>query len=438
MAKMKNKIQHPALSIAIGLIILNCQLLTINGLAQVDTSLNRHPVSFTEYLSLVGKNNLSYAAEKFNVNIAEAGIEIAKVFPDPDLSFGTFNNQNEELKLGYGFTGGISTTIELGGKRKARINLAASQTELSKAVLNDYFRNLRAAASVDYYNSLQQYFLLTVQLNSYQTMKQLADADSIRFKFGAIKEIDARQSKLEAASMLNTVFQNEANWKTSLVQLGLNTGVKQTDTLFFSSGSFENLDRNFSLDSLIITAQNNRADLVAALQSKEVAQKTLQLVKANRTIDLGVQVGANYNSAALSDIAPVPAYHNFNAGVSIPLKFSNRYKGDLKAANFSIQQADFQYQQVLLQIQTDVSQAYFNYIASKKQVLQFNTGLLTEGKKILDGEIYSYKRGETSLLEVLNAHRTYNDLQQGYYGALFSYASALIQVERSAGIWDIK
>jgi cobalt-zinc-cadmium efflux system outer membrane protein len=93
---------------------------------------------------------------------------------------------------------------------------------------------------------------------------------------------------------------------------------------------------------------------------------------------------------------------------------------------------------VLLQIQTDVSQAYFNYIAAKKQVLQFNTGLLTDAKRIVDGEIYSYKRGETSLLEVLNAHRTYNDLQQNYYQTLFSYASALIGVERSAGIWDLK
>jgi outer membrane protein TolC len=436
MMKMKNKIS--CFKLVSVFILFNCLLLTVRSIAQVDTSFIRRPVSFTEYLSLVGKNNVSYAAQKFNVNIAEAGIETAKVFPDPELSLGAFDNQNEELKLGYGFNASVSTDIELGGKRKARINLATSQTALSKALLDDYFRNLRAGAALDYYNSLQLYFLFTVQLNSYRTMKQLADADSIRFKLGAIKEVDARQSKLEAASMLNNVFQNEANWKTSLVQLCLNAGAQQTDTLFFSSGNFENLDRDFSLGSLIITAQNNRADLAAALQSKDVAQKSLQLVKANRIIDLGVQLGANYNAASHNEIAPVPAYHNLNAGISIPLKFSNTYKGDIKAANFSIQQAEFQYQQVLLQIQTDVSQAYFNYIAAKKQVSQFNTGLLTDAKRILDGEIYSYKRGETSLLEVLNAHRTYNDLQQNYYQTLFSYASALIGVERSAGIWDLK
>lgn len=435
---MKNKIPCSKFRIVIAFIIINSWLFVIDCSAQVDTSFTRRQVSFTEYLSLVGKSNLSYAAQKFNVNIAEAGIEIAKVFPDPALSFGAFDNQNEVLKLGYGFNASVSTDIELGGKRKARINLATSQTELSKALLNDYFRNLRANAALDYYNSLQLYFLFTVQFNSYQTMKQLADADSIRFRLGSIKEVDARQSKLEAASTLNSVYQSEAVWKNSLVQLCLNAGVQQKDTLFFSSGNFEKLDRNFSLGSLITTAQDNRADLAAALQGKVVAQKSLQLVKANRTIDLGVQLGANYNAASHNDIAPVPAYHNLNAGISIPLKISNTYKGDIKSANFAIQQAEYQYQQVLLQIQTDVSQAYFNYIAAKKQVTQFNTGLLADAKKILDGEIYSYKRGETSLLEVLNAHRTYNDLQQNYYQALFSYASALIEVERSAGIWDLE
>lgn len=79
-----------------------------------------------------------------------------------------------------------------------------------------------------------------------------------------------------------------------------------------------------------------------------------------------------------------------------------------------------------------------NYKAAQQQATQFKNGLLTEAQKVLDGKIYSYKRGETSLLEVLNAQRTYNDVQQNYYQSLFNYASALITLERSAGIWDLQ
>ena len=50
---------------------------------------------------------------------------------------------------------------------------------------------------------------------------------------------------------------------------------------------------------------------------------------------------------------------------------------------------------------------------------------------------YSYQRGASSLLEVLEAQRTYNETQQAYAEALFDYASALVELEHAVGIWDI-
>jgi outer membrane protein TolC len=53
-----------------------------------------------------------------------------------------------------------------------------------------------------------------------------------------------------------------------------------------------------------------------------------------------------------------------------------------------------QYDQVLLQIHTEVLQAWMSYRAAQQQAMQFKNGLLTEAQKVLDGKIYSYKRGE--------------------------------------------
>ena len=57
---------------------------------------------------------------------------------------------------------------------------------------------------------------------------------------------------------------------------------------------------------------------------------------------------------------------------------------------------------------------------------------------MMDGKIYSYNRGEVSLLEVLDAQRTYDEVQAQYIETLFNYSSALVELERSAGIWDIE
>ncbi|MFP7654779.1 TolC family protein [Chryseobacterium proteolyticum] len=404
---------------------------------KIDTTFAKKPIDYMTYINLVGKNNLAYSAEKFNINIADAAIQTARIFPDPQLGFGWFDNGQRRMKMGYGFNSEVSWTLEMGGKRKARIEVARNQAQLSRLLLDDYFRNLRADATLVYLSAIQSRIVLDVESNSYLQMKKLAESDSIRFKLGVITQVDARQSKLEAGTMLNDVFSAEAEWKASLANLSLLSGKAKSDSLWYPQGDFSGFERQFSLSDLVIEAQNNRADLKAALQNKTVSQSLLKQAKADRAIDLGLSFGVNNASYVRNTIAPTPAMTTVNAGISVPLKFSNNRSGDLKAAQYGTLQAETTYKQTELQIQTEVTQAYYTYIAAQKQVNQFKSGLLTEAKAILEGKIYSYKRGQSSLLEVLNAQRTYNDVQHDYYGTLYNYAVALVELERAAGIWDI-
>ncbi|MFG4002145.1 TolC family protein [Flavobacterium aquidurense] len=420
-----------------GAILLMLLTLSAVSNAQIDSTFTHVKINYPDFLNLVNRNNLGYVAEKFNMNIAEANIEASKVFPDPELAIGASDNGQRRMQMGYGFSTELSWTLELGGKRKARIDVAKSTSELTKALLEDYFRNLRAEATLDYLTGLKQKEIFRVQLNSYTILKNIAIADSIRFKLGSITEIDARQSKLEANTMLNEVYQSEADWKTALLELGTLTGKHKADTLYSPIGDLTQFDRLFDLHALMISAQNNRADLLAALKNKNVSQDLLKLTKANRVLDLGVNMGVESASVVSNIVAPTPSSNAVSAGIAIPLKFSNQNKGELKAAEYTVQQADILYRQTELQIQTEVRKAWLNYLATQKQVRQFDTGLLADAQRLLDGKIYSYKRGETSLLEVLNAQRTYNETQLNYYETLYNYAAALVELEKTAGIWDI-
>lgn len=126
------------------------------------------------------------------------------------------------------------------------------------------------------------------------------------------------------------------------------------------------------------------------------------------------------------------------AGVSIPLKFSNANKGELRAARFAAEQQEKQYEAVQQQISAEVLQAYHQYMTARRQVEQFNTGLLQEAETIFRKKRYSYERGETSILEVLNAQRTFNEVQVSYHETLFACAAALVELQRACGIWDIE
>lgn len=395
-------------------------------------------LTFVKYLNNVKECNIEYLAEKYNVDIAEANIKASKVFPDPELSVSYSNNQNWNLQMGYGIDAELSYTLELGGKRRSRIRIARSEKEMTEALLEDYFRNLQADATIAYLGALKQKSLLKIQQSSYEQMEQLAHADSIRFRLGEIMEVNARQSKLEAATMQNDVYSSEGELQEILIQLALLQGNTSTEIPDSITGKLTYLKRDFNLPLLIVTAQNNRADLQAALKFQEVSQQNLRLAKANRIMDLGINLGGSYSSTVKNEIAPAPSFKGFTAGISIPLKFSGINKGEVRAAQYAVAQSEKQYEAIELQIDSEVTQAYQKYVTACRQIEQFNTGLLDDAKMILEKKIYSYKRGETSILEVLNAQRTYNDIQASFNETLYNCAVALVELERACGIWDIE
>lgn len=410
---------------------------SVSYFSQTDTLVQKPTINYNTYLETVTKNNLGYAAEKFKVNISEANVQTAHVSPDPELELETLDNGERRMQMGYGFSASLNYTLELGGKRKARIDLAKSESELSKSLLLNFFQHLRADATLKYLEASRNKLLLDVQFISQKNMVQLAKADSVRYALGAISHVDARQSKLESQSMFNEVLQAESDWKKSVLEINVLMGNQPDDNSLIPETNFTKFDRHFNKDDLITSALNNRADLLAALQNRNVTSKLIRLEHANRVLDLGLNTGIGYSTEVRNIIATTPSFTSVSVGVSIPLKFSNKRNSNLKVAQLEHQQANFQYSETELKIQTEIIQAYQNYNNMKKQVEQFDNGMLVEAKSILEGKTYSYQRGETSVLEVLIAQRTYNETQQNYYETLYNYAASLVELERAAGIWDL-
>ena len=394
-------------------------------------------LSYCNYMEKVAEGNLEYAAERLNLNVSEAEVVASKVFNDPNLSVSYFNNENGSLQMGEGVEVELSKTFSF-GKRGANIALARSESELTKALLADYFRNLRAEATVSYLEALKQYELYKVKQNAYENIRQLAESDSVRFTLGKIMEIDAIQSRLEAGILKNELLQAETDLHNAFSNLNLLTGSVALDTLYVPDASLRISPRDFVLADLISTASMNRADLGAAMKNKEVASRALKATRRERNTDVDLSIAISKNARVHNEEAPAPPFTGVTAGIAIPLKFSNFNKGTVRAARFREQQAETQYQQALLQVQTEVMQAYRSYQSLTEQVSHYENGMLHAAREVIDGKIYSYNRGEVSLLEVLDAQRTYDDVQAQYIETLFNYSAALVELEKSAGVWDVE
>ena len=394
---------------------LLCGCLSVNAQTMV-------PLTYRQYMERVAEGNLEYASEKLNVPAAKAEVTAAKVFNDPNLSVSYFNNENNSLQMGEGVEVELSKTFSF-GKRGANISLARSESELTEALLADYFRNLRADATIAYMEALKQHELYKVKENAYENIRTLAESDSIRFSLGQIREVDATQSRVEAGVLRNELLQAGAELKNAFSNLNFLTGTFSTDTLFHPEAELRTEPRDFILADLITAASEGRTDLVA---------------RRERNTDGDLSIAVSRNARVYNEEAPAPPFTGVTAGIAVPLKFSNFNKGTVRAARYREQQAEAQYKQALLQVQTEVMQAYRNYQSFAEQVYHYEDGLLRQAREVMDGKIYSYNRGEVSLLEVLDAQRTYDEVQAQYIETLFNYSSALVELERSAGIWDIE
>ena len=323
-------------------------------------------LTYQQYMEKVSSANLEYAAEKLNVSIAEAEAIAANVNKDPELAFEYTNNEITKTKMGKSGSVSISQSVTF-GKRTAAVGLARSQSELSKALLADYFRNLRAEATIAYLEATKQEQLHKVKQNAYKNICELAKSDSIRHRLGKIMEIDAIQSRLESGITYNGLMQSEAELNNSFSALNLYIGNKEATTLLRPQSTIRLSKRAFDLSDLIKQAIINRADLTAALQNIEVANRALKVARRERNMDVDISLGVSHNAQVTNEDAPAPAFSGITAGITIPLQFSRINKGSILAAKRKVEQASLQYEQATLRVQNEVMQAYQQYQSMSKR-----------------------------------------------------------------------
>jgi len=404
---------------------------------QVEQDFINKPITFNQFLAGVRTGNLGYIAEEFNVDISEAALRASKIFPDPEVTVNYSNNEDRTIQMGQSVETGISYPVNLGNKRRAGIDLARSHNEFSHLILEAYFRNLRADAAISYFATLKDQKIHLFQKEIQKQLVALAGADSLRLKTGEATELDALQSSLEARSQLKEVIQSLADTRNSCLNLMILQGKMHSDTLDSPSDDFPVRKRNFDLNQLIDNALNNRTELMIAVKNREVSEKNLKLLRANRAFEFSLEAGYSYNSIVRNEIAPAPAHNSLSAGIVFPLKFSNFNKGSLQTAELAVKQNQTLVKETELQVTAEVIRAYNDFYAQDQKVENFNMSLIEDAGKILNGRIYSYQQGDSGLLDVLNAQRTYIELKINYIEALFSYTSALIELERASGIWDL-
>jgi outer membrane protein, heavy metal efflux system len=389
---------------------------------------------YEEFLAQVGSANLELAAQRMNVPIAEAQIAVARIFPEPVLSAGVASIDISKNGSPTSYDVGLTETIEIGGKRGSRIAVAQAETSQSKTDLDDFFRTLRANATIDFIEAIHTRMVVERKTQTQEAFARLVTVNAERLRAGDIGQVAYLQSRVESQRFRAEVLAAEGDAEKARLALGLRLG--NSAGVITPAGTLKIPSRTFDVDLLVVRARAQRPDLASKRYALEAARAKVQLAHANRWEDLTLNLGYLYSAQASGAFAQ-PAFSALTFGFSIPLPFARIYNGELDGAVAGTTQAALALRQGELAVEIDVRQALASYEATVRRVQLFTGGVLADADKVAEATFYSYQRGGATLLEVLDAQRTVNEVYLDYFDALSEHAKALVAVEASAAQWDI-
>jgi len=397
-------------------------------------------ITFEEFLNEVANANLDYAAQRYNVSIAQAGIAAAKEFQNPTLQLSGGGDVTHSGSQRMPSTAGASLTqtIELGGKRKYRILGARQNYAAAAATLDEFLRNLKLDAASAFADALALSRSAQQKRESARYLTRLADAQRERRRLGDISEAEMLQAQVEEQQFQNEVLTTEADADKAMLALCGFLGRNRGQARLVAKGDLDLPVREFDVSRLLADALEHRPDLVSLRHSRDAAESKVHEEKANRVPNVDVGPNWTHNTSSQNSIAPSPEFDSVGLSVSFPIPLWNRNKAAIASARFTAEQAQKQLEAAELKAEVQIRQAFSAYRSVVERVRHYQSGILKEADSVLEAKRFSYERGQSSLLELLDAQRTDNEVRSSYNDALADQAKALIELERAAHLWSVR
>jgi len=321
------------------------------------------------------------------------------------------------------FDAGLSYTIERGHKRQARIRAARDQTAVTRSQVSDNERTLTFTAAQQFINVLLAKSNLDLAKQDLASFQETVDISEARYKAGVISEGDLLKIKLQMLQFQTDVSSAELNLVQARTSLRGLLGYDAAPESYDVVGDLAYAPLHGNKEDLQATALGLRPDLRAAEQEVTAAQSQYELARANGKRDL---------TTAL-DYSHVSALNSASMLFNIEIPIFNRNQGEIARTRYAIDQSQENRTATQETVLTDVSTAYEAAKEGETVVKLYQSGYLKQAQDSRDISEYAYRRGAASLLDFLDAERSYRATQLAYRQSLASYMLALEQLREAVG-----
>ncbi len=388
-------------------------------------------ISLNDAIQMALKHNHNLLAARTTIQQNEAEETTANLRPNPVILgdsqflpiFQPSQFSADYLDNTAQFDLGVSYLFERGRKRQHRLQAARDQTAVTRSQVADNERSLTFSVASQFINvelAESTLELATQDLKSFQNTVDIAEA---RYKAGDIGENDLLKIKLQMLQFQTDVSAAQLARVQGLSDLRQLLGYESIGPDYDVAEEFNFQPLPGNIEDFQSKALLNRPDLRAAHLGVTAADSQRALQKAVGKKDVTGQLSYTH----LGYINYVSLFGQ------IQMPIFDRNQGEIARAGFAIVQAQEQEKFASGQVMTDVRDAFESLRSNDQIVVLYRSGYLDEAQESRDISEFAYKHGAASLLDFLDAERSYRATQLGYRQALASYLLALEQLRESVG-----
>ena len=251
---------------------------------------------------------------------------------------------------------------------------------------------------------------------------------------GATSEVEVARAEiafLETEQALETSRQGLASAQANLAFL---LGERGAVPAFEAVGAFDHPHTPADLAQatpagLLEAARTQRPDLAAARAQEEKYAAALTLARREWVPQTEWSLAVAQQGTGENALQP----RTWTLGVNLALPSTRKIEGDTSRARADLQVQELTRHKVEAQAAADIATSWAAFQSGRARLSRMEDRLLGQAKKTYDAVQFQYERGAATLLDVLDAQRTWIATRNEYVQNLNDYWSGLFSLEQAVG-----
>ncbi|WGS85074.1 TolC family protein [Methylomonas sp. UP202] len=399
-----------------------------------------HELSLNAAIQLALEADPQIRAGVEAVRQAEADVVTADLPPNPSLSTsGSLMPLNRPFTVDRQggppqFDIGMSFPVDwfLFGKRAAAVMAAEKGVDVAAADFSELVRQRIAGTIAAFYDVLEAQSALALAREDFSNLSEVEKITANRVELGGVGTVELDRVRLSIFSSRREVRAREVALEGAFSRLRSFLGYTQAVPLKID-GSLDVPSPITPLDSLAIfaIAEDNRPDIQALKHQITQAEANIELAEVSAYPAITPKVG--YTRQFQEKAIGYPDANSWGIGVDVTVPLFDRNQGNIAKARSAKVQSELNLSAQLVNLRAEIDQAIKAYESAYQVLISDDPGQLEAARNVRDKIRTAYELGGKTLMEVLDAQRTYRETYRLHIAGRSNYWHSLYALNAALG-----